>query len=291
MNLARHAAILWRFRAVTATGLAIGLFLAILASYTVSLSGGPKLVSRGTSTYTSTSQILVTQRGCPNCRVVLPVAPATTGTTTTTGEQPSTSSNDSVQAFADPGRFMLLADIYTQYITSDEVLRRIPQHPSAAQITATPLPANSGTILPIISLSTIGPSSKGAYQLNLDTIKALRSLINDEGTQNKVKQDERVELQMLKSPSPGALLAGPSHTASILALLLCIIGTIAVTHLLASLRDRPRPSEDDYDLEELGLWPADEAGNVHAPEPAGAAANGNGSFAGEHWAPPSRRSE
>jgi hypothetical protein len=286
MNLARHAAILWRFRAITAVGLTIGIFLAVLASYKVSLDGGPKLVARGGSTYMSSSQVLVTQRGCPNCRVVLPAVPATGAGTT--GEQPRTSDDD-VQAFADPGRFMLLADLYTQLITSDEVLSRIPQHPSAAQITATPLPANSGTILPIISLSTVGPSAADAFQLNVNTIKALRALLADEAEQNKVSEDERVELQILKSSSPGALVSGPSHTASILALVLCLIGTIAVTHLLASLRDRPQPAEEDeYDLE--ALWPLD--GDDAAPRPEHAvASNGNGSFA--EWgppAPPARRS-
>ena len=286
MNLARHAAILWRFRAITAVGLLIGIFLAILASYQV-----PSFEPRGDSTYMSSSQILVTQQGCPNCRVVLPVAPPVAGgapgtTDSTTDDQ--SKSDDDVPAFADPGRFMLLADLYTQLITSDEVLRRIPQHPSAAQITATPLPANSGTILPIISLSAVGPTSKDAWALNMETIKALRGLINDEAAQNKVKADERVELQILKAPTAGALLAGPSHTASILALVLCLIGTIAVTHLLASLRDRPAKPEEDYDLEALGLWPVDgDDDEARRPEAAAAASsNGSGTYAGDPWAPP-----
>ena len=35
MNLARHAAVLWRFRTVTAAGIGFAIFFAVLASYQV----------------------------------------------------------------------------------------------------------------------------------------------------------------------------------------------------------------------------------------------------------------
>ena len=72
MNLARHAAVLWRFRRVTVAGLLLGIFLAVYASYDITTSG---LVKRGHPTYMSRSQLLITQPGCPECRSVLPVTP------------------------------------------------------------------------------------------------------------------------------------------------------------------------------------------------------------------------
>ena len=72
MNLARHAAVLWRFRRITAVGLLLGVFFAVFASYSISPAG---LKPRGVSTYSSQSQLLVTQAGFPEGRVVLPVAP------------------------------------------------------------------------------------------------------------------------------------------------------------------------------------------------------------------------
>src|SRR5215217_1126307 len=136
MNLARHAAVLWRFRRITAVGLLLGIFLAVYASYDISPSG---LHRRGNPTYTSRSQLLVTQAGCPECRTVLPVTPPLD----TTSQEPKVDPDQ--LEFADPARFNTLADLYTKLIVSDEVLASIPGHPSAGQIIASPLPAVSGT--------------------------------------------------------------------------------------------------------------------------------------------------
>jgi hypothetical protein len=257
MNLARHAAVLWRFRAVTVAGLVVGLLLAVLASYKV-----PSMERRGTSTYMSEAHILVTQRGFPEGRVVLPQAPPP-GTEAAEAERQTGSDSDesSPLEFADPGRLMALADLYTQLITSDQVRSRIPQNPDPAQITAAPVPANSGAILPIISLTTVGPTPQAAHDLNVATIEALKGLIADESKRYEIAPGERVELQMLKASSPGALLTGPGRTASILALLLCVIGTIALTHLLETLRTRRHADQ----LEELETWAIGEVENGAAP--------------------------
>jgi hypothetical protein len=189
MNLARHVAVLWRFRTITAAGLLLGIFLAIFASYNITPHG---LKARGVN------------------------------------------------------RFMALADLYTKLIVSDEVRALIPERPSAAQIDAQPLPAVSGApILPIIQLTVKSLSSKGATELNTHTTEALRKLLNEQQNKNGISPAQSVQIRTLSAPSPGALAAGPSHTASILALLLCIIGTIAVTHLLASLRPQAPAGEVD----------------------------------------------
>jgi hypothetical protein len=237
MNLARHAAVLWRFRRITAAGLLLGVFLAVFASYKISPSG---LEPRGMSTYTSQSQLLVTQAGFPEGRVVLPVAPPYGSTT----EQPEVDPNR--LEFADPNRFMALADLYTKLIVSDEVLRRIPEHPSPTQIVASPLPGVSGApILPIIQLDTISDSPAAAQRLNLNASEALRKLLEERQEKNDISPAQSVQISTIKAPEPGALTAGPSHMASILALLLCLIGTVAVTHLLAALR--PEPEVPDFD--------------------------------------------
>ena len=80
MDLARHAGVLWRYRWVTAGGILLGIVLAVLASYQVTTSG---LEPRGSSTYTSESQLLVTQVGFPEGRSVLPVPPPSDALTPT----------------------------------------------------------------------------------------------------------------------------------------------------------------------------------------------------------------
>jgi hypothetical protein len=255
MNLARHAAVLWRFRAVTAAGLLLGIVLAILASYQVTTHG---LVARGVSTYSSTSQLMVTQAGCPECRTVLPTAPPAG----TTPEEPDVDPDK--LAFADPARYLALADLYTKLIVSDEVRARIPERPSQAQISASPVPAVSGApILPIIELTTIAPTPAGATALNKHAAEALRTQLRDTSRKNDVTPAQSVQVTTLNAASPGALMSGPSHTASILALLLCLIGTVAVTHLLASLRPKHEPALDEAAFD----WEAMDADGSDGGEP------------------------
>jgi hypothetical protein len=269
MNLARHAAVLWRFRRITAAGLLLGIFLAVFASYSISPSG---LKPRGASTYTSQSQLLVTQAGFPEGRVVLPVAPPVG---TTNGEQPEV--DPDLLEFADPNRFMYAADLYTKLIVSDEVLSRIPEQPAPAQIVASPLPAVSGApILPIIQLDTIAGSPAAATQLNHNAAKALRDLIEERSEKNDISPAKRIQISTLVAPSPGVLANGPSYTASILAFLLCLIGTVAVTHLLENLRNR----RENKELEEFEKW------EVNGAPTNGAAADAQleAAFASE-WGP------
>ena len=256
MNLARHAGVLWRFRAVTAGGLLLGLILALLASYQVGPSGIKK---RGTSVYSSTSSVLVTQPGFPEGRSVFPATPPPTSTSET-GEVVVTPPNR--LEFADPGRFPNLAELYAQLATSDQVRTRIKSQPNPAQITALAMPNASGSqILPVIQFTTTAPNAEGALSLNKETADALRGLIADQQAENKVPSNQRIELPTLNAASPPALIAGPSHTGAILALLLSIIGTIAVTHILAAIGDRRWQRENETFEELLVPWPIDENGS------------------------------
>jgi hypothetical protein len=271
MNLARHAAVLWRFRRVTAAGLLLGVFLAVFASYSISPSG---LKARGVSTYTSQSQLLVTQPGFPEGRPVLPTSQAIDPET----GQPIVDPDQT--DFADPARFLALADLYTKLIVSDDVLGRLPVKVSPTQVVASPLPAVSGApILPIIQLDTLGPTPAAAQRLNLDLAKALREHIEEGQRKNDIPPAKRVVISTLTAPPEGALATAPSKMASILALLLCIIATIAVTHLLENLRNRREAAiEDveDWDIEPI----AGANGSAHDAELAAA-------FAAGEWGPPS----
>ncbi len=231
MDLSKHLAVLWRFRVITAIGVTLAIAFAVLAAYRPTSNG---LEKRGDSTYSSSSRLLVTQAGFPEGRVVLPAPPL--------GEEPSP---DSV-GFADPARFMALADLYTKLILSDEVRRRIPEHPTAAQVDASPIASVSGApILPIIELTTTSRSAGAARDLNVHTVTALRGLLKRRQASNDSPVGERVQIGILNAPSRGVLTASPTHTASILALLLCLIGTIAVTHMLEAIRLRREGAVED----------------------------------------------
>jgi hypothetical protein len=239
VDLSRHLAVLWRYRVVTAVGLTLAILLAVLAGYKPSASG---LEKRGNPTYSSSSRLLVTQNGFPEGRVVLPAPPL--------GQQ----QNPDSQGFADPARFMELADLYTKLILSDEVRRRIPEHPTAAQVDANPIASVSGSpILPIIELNTTSGTSTAARALNVHTVGALREILKRRQTNNDIPVGERVQIAVLNAPSPGVLTSSASHTASILALLLSLIGTVALTHLLEAIRLRGEGALEDQDAFDWSL--------------------------------------
>jgi hypothetical protein len=284
MNLARHAAVLWRFRLITATGLFLGISLAILASYKVSFDGGPSLQARGSATWKSDALLLVTQPGFPEGRVVLPDTAETVPGSTETVQ------NDKLQ-FADPNRFGGLADLYSQLAMSDRVRQEMQEKPKPLQIEALALPgASGGVILPIIKLSASADTQTGAQTLNQHAIEALRGVLTEDQKKARIPDQSRVELRTLNAPSAGYLLSGPPRTAAILVFLLSILGTIGLTHLLAALRGRDE-SDGKGIRGVVDPWSGNGNGNGQpqprpAPAPVPASSSWSGSPAPAAWSPP-----
>jgi hypothetical protein len=266
MNLSRHASVLWRFRRVTLAGVVIGIVLAVFASYRVSSKG---LEARGSETWQAVSSILVTQPGFPEGRVTLPEKQIGMGVTTedqtaVDGDEPE----DQLE-FADPARLAYQADLYSKFLTSDDVLRRVPEHPMPAQVQASPFAsAMGGQVLPVIQLTTLGPSAEGAHTINRHTFQALTDFIDERAAANDIPRAKRIELKMLSAPEV-TLMSGPKPTMSVLAFILVMLMTVAVTHLLEALRNR---RQTEAALSTIVDWDAptpslDGHRNGHAAEP------------------------
>jgi hypothetical protein len=223
MNLARHITVLWRFRAVVLVGLLLGIVLAVLAAYQV-----PSMERRGGETWTAESDVLVTQRGFPEGRVT-PCIPTATPGTQTPADAPC----------ADQGRFVQLALYYAQVAVSDEVRTQLPERPARGSIAARNVDAtgNGQGWLPIIKLTTTASSADAAVALNTHTIDALRDYLQTNQKSSDTPADDRVQLSILNQPS-ALLLSGRSLTVSILVLMLCLLGAVAVAHILENLRPR-----------------------------------------------------
>jgi hypothetical protein len=244
MNLARHAAVLWRFRSVAAGGLAVGILLALLASYKVGFDGGPSLSPRGSETWTATSSILVTQPGFPEGRVTLPEE-TVAGAVTAEGQTVQDSEPKDQVTFADPARLSGLADLYARFLTSDDVLTRVPGRPAADRITASPFLASSGgVVLPVIQLTAEAPTDEGAKALNQQIYRSLSSLIEEQQDKNDIGPGQRIEVKLIDAPE-SALTSPRKKTAAILVLFMCLLGTVAVCHLLEGLRPRVEEPVDE----------------------------------------------
>jgi hypothetical protein len=236
MNLARHASVLWRFRRVTIAGVIVGIALAIFASYRVSPSG---LTPRGSETWSAVSSILVTQPGFPEGRVTLPPTQIDDGVTADGEQAVDENSKPSEQIqFADPARLAYQADLYSRFLISDDVLRRVPERPQRSQVMASPFAsAAGGQIQPVIELTTMGTTAESAHAINVHLFEALNDFINDGARRNEIPKAGVVEIKMLASPEV-ALVSGRKPTMSVLAFMFVMLATLALTHLLEALRSR-----------------------------------------------------
>jgi hypothetical protein len=262
MDLERHLRVLWRHRAIVIGGVVLGMITAFLAAFQVGPGG---IQRRGVEQWTSTSMVLVTQPGFPEGRVTLPMTNVPGAPDDPAAALEAQQSGKGRLAFADPSRFSSLAMLYSVISHSDEVRKILPGHPSPDQIKATPFdPTGRGdNFLPVIQITTTAPTQAGAFNLNQNTVKGLRTLLVREQKAADIPDNERVRLQLLNAPSPAALVAGRSMTSSILAFVLCLAAALALAHLvegLGALRGRRPAAEPEIeplsfeDLElDLGL--------------------------------------
>lgn len=233
MNLARHATLLLKYRAVAIGGLLLACALAFLAAYQV-----PSLERRGSETWSAVSSILVTQPGFPEGRVTLPSLSPTPGVT-----PPPTDGQDAPrnrQSFADPQRLASLALLYADIAGSEQVRSKLPEQPAPGQIAAVAVDAtgNGTTYLPIIALTTQAATPAAAERLNVQVFDAFEELLESRQQANDISNADRIQLSVLDPPSSATLVTGRSLNASMLAFLLCCLATVALIHILEALQMR-----------------------------------------------------
>lgn len=274
MNLSHHAKLLWRFRALTAVGIGLAICFGVLAAYQVTWEGKPTFEARGTETWQSESSLLVTQPGFPEGRVTLPEVGVNGPVTGAADANPSgqvvrrqPGAAGAVGAkgrgqieFAAPERFSELATLYVELANSDEVRKQVPGAVKPAQILAEQVEGPASRQLPVMRLTTLASQAAAAQKLNREVVSALQRTISGGQTINEVPVARRVKLSVIKASSPPTLKAGRTHTSSIIAVLLTLIGTVALVHLLAALRGSPRSGKTDGAADDqLFAWDAERA--------------------------------
>src|SRR3954471_9087277 len=254
MDLRHHLLVWWRWRVVLAAGLLLAVMLGTLVSFKPTLAGGPSLKWRNPATYSSTSRLFVTQPGFPWGRATLP------------GANPN-EINKSGTNFAAPDRFSNLALVYSYIAQSDVIRRLIYPRPLTDQIqVVTPNIPGSADPLPLLEITTKAPTAVGARRLNTETIKALDGFIKKELDDNQVAAKDRVQLQVLNPPDPGALTAGRSPTLSVVAWILVMIATFTGVYVLENLYSPLPPSRERQPTVSL-VDPEEDEGDDLDPQP------------------------
>jgi hypothetical protein len=253
MDLRRHIQVLWRYKAIVVGGVVLGIVMAILASFSVSFSGGPKLEWRSDQTFGSVSTLFVTQTGFPWGRVTLPEPALVPGGDPAAQTQlPETADEKTRREYAAPERFSDLAVVYSYLARSDQVRALIRPQTAPDQILITPIQnPSTGAGLPLLLIETHAKSQEMAVKVNEASIEALRQYLREQQDEADIDDGARVRIQVLNPPAPAGVTEGRTYMGSVIALILAIAGAVALCYLLENLRS----SRDRDSASWVAPWP------------------------------------
>jgi capsular polysaccharide biosynthesis protein len=224
VNLPLYSRVLWRFRLLVVLGFILALTLAFATLAKVSFAQGSLSVSyREQPMWQSTTRLLVTQKGSPWTRSVLP----TTGTTPGTG----TSSPSNFEG-ADPGRLVNLAIIYAQLINGTPFQQAVP--PGASLNASSVTDPLTQTPLPLIDVAGRGSTRAEAARVAEAGADRFRSYIRNQQASSGVSLNQRALLQVVSTQTQ--LVAGRKNTLAIVAFLAVMVATVGLVFVLENLR-------------------------------------------------------
>ena len=240
-------------------GVVLGIVMAILASFSVSFSGGPKLEWRSDQTFGSVSTLFVTQTGFPWGRVTLPEPALVPGADPAAQTQtPETADEKTRREYAAPERFSDLAVVYSYLARSDQVRALIKPQTAPDQILITPIQnPSTGAGLPLLLIETHSKSQEMAVKVNEASIEALRQYLREQQDEADIDDGARVRIQVLNPPAPAGVTEGRTYMGSVIALILAIAGAVALCYLLENLRS----SRDRDSGAWVAPWPTTGNGN------------------------------
>lgn len=193
---------------------------------------------RHSELWSTTTRLLVTQRGAPEVRLY----GQPQGQTASPGDQAAKLGLPIV----DPARFNTLAILYAEFATSDPVRRLMLQDgPIHGQITATAVRDDaSGVLLPLIDLVAISSSPREAIVLARRSASALDLYVAGLQTANSVPTSDRVVVRTIDEPRAPQVYQPRSKTMAIVVFLAVMLATFGLAFLLENLRPRVRAVAD-----------------------------------------------
>jgi hypothetical protein len=228
MDLAGIGRVLTRFKGVVIAGLVLAIALAFLSYFRISFAGGFKLTPRGDETWSASALLLVTEHKF--------IWGSTTGASGIPGEK--------IEQGESEGRLVTLATLYAKFALGDEVRRLMLKDggPIHGILDAGPLPVvrSSDNFLPIVNIVATTSTSESASRLAERNALALRRYIEDRQAANKIPQENRVRLELLRGSATPELVSPRSKTLPMIAFFLVMVATIGLTLVLENLRPRIR---------------------------------------------------
>ena len=251
MDIGLYVAVLRRHRLALVIGLAVAILLAVLASFRVSLSP-PKLTLKLLPTYSTTSQILVTQAGAPTSRVTL-----------TSANGPRDQAGQVISSFGDPSRFEYLAQLYAQLANSYVIKRKVLGKDGfqrnnllvldggkiAGTYTAVPFTTDTGS-LPLISIVSSSTSEAGSNAIAERATKALQGYLESSQRAASVPEKNRVQLVVVTPPNLAKHVKGRPVIMPLAVFMLVLLATGLIVFFLENVRRDAHLAEVDERLRE-----------------------------------------
>jgi hypothetical protein len=231
VDLSLYFGVIRRFRVLVGLGVVVAIVLAGLSMARIDLrSGKPALSYRETETWTSRSQLLITQTGFPWGRTVLP------------GSVPGSPIPPGTPSFADPSRFYQLASFYSRLANSDavqEVIKRRSNRVGTVEaVPETDPTSSSGSALPFVDIIGSGPTPTIAKRLATIGTSAFREYFAAKQRDAAIPDSQRVEVQIVNNALPPILVQGRKKTLPIAIFLGVMIMTVGAAFILENLRPR-----------------------------------------------------
>ena len=239
MDLELYFRVLWRFRWVMVTGLLLASVLAIVSVARVNVIGSPGIEYRQKEQWVSRAMLLITEPKFPEGRSVFEqlVPPAS-----------SDAPQDYAPPFANPERFITLANLYGVLATSDPVRQlMLKDGPVNGVIESAPASTVNGSAsLPLLSIGGIATTPSQARRLASRAVNAFLLYLETKQAKSGIPKSQRVVLQVIRQPVRVELLRGRPKTLPIVIFLTVLLLTAGIAFVLESLRPRVRqlPAEE-----------------------------------------------
>ena len=241
-------------------GLAAALLLTVLSVVRVSPSG---ISYRSTQTWSNQATLVLTQKGAPELRSVLPSSPSGSS------------------SLADTSRFAGLIDVYATMATSDPVMQVLKRRglidaqnlvSGANPITATPIVSTvGGGTTPMMTLTAIAPTAVKATKRTIGATQAFLHYVEVRQADANIPAEDRIEIRVVKSADVPQLVKPRSKAIPMLVLLSGLIATAAVVFTRDSKSRRERAQAPSLSAtargEPVTIDPS--AGDAHTAMPLG----------------------
>jgi hypothetical protein len=228
MDIRLFFAVLRRFKKVVIGGFLLAIVLAVLSYGTPGMvHGKPGIVPRGTETWQSQAELMITQGSDPYGRA----AEQYTGGSTKTGA-PAVPVGDQTYMAS-------LAPIYAAVANGDAIRSKIMKgHSVAGSYTATEVvDTATNAALPFVQLTAIASSSSAAVSLAQDAASVLQAYVAKQQKQAGIAPTDRVVLQLIQNGAAASLVKGHSKSLP----LLVFVAVLGAALALAFVRENADP--------------------------------------------------